>query len=153
MVGPLMFLGGFFTALLAFYGRNAPLLMLAIVLLAFCWVGHERVHKAFRLIPFSLCLITCIRLLPQISIYNLTHYYDFTVLLSVMVAIFLLVSMIPTEINKNLGGKDPAEVFLLYGLHYLRDILSFELHLQARDSCSRFSTSSTCTKAEQLLST
>jgi len=28
MIGAVMFLGGFFTSLLAFYGRNAPLLML-----------------------------------------------------------------------------------------------------------------------------
>lgn len=35
MIGTVMFLGGFCASLLAFYGRNAPLLMLAAALLLF----------------------------------------------------------------------------------------------------------------------
>ena len=100
MIGAVMFLGGFFASLLAFYGRNAPLLMLAVVLLAFCWVGNERIHKGFRLIPLALCLTMCIRLLSQTSVYNLTRYYDFTALLSAIITAFLLVSMIPTFAQK-----------------------------------------------------
>ena len=105
MIGAVMFLGGFFASLLAFYGRNAPLLMSAVILLAFCWVGNERVHKAFRLIPSSLSLIMCIRLLPHTSIYNLIHYYDFTALLSAIITAFLLVSMRPTGISKRRAPK------------------------------------------------
>ena len=71
MIGVVMFLGGFFASLLAFYGRNAPLLMLAAIMLAFCWVGNERVHKAFRAIPNML-----VSLLGIFTI-NLSHAFIF----------------------------------------------------------------------------
>lgn len=99
MIGAVMFLGGFFASLLAFYGRNAPLLMLAVILLAFCWVGNERVHKAFRAIP-----ITLLSLLGVITT-NLSHTFIFDMYyylptICFLVVGFLLVSLLPTKTKK-----------------------------------------------------
>ena len=94
MIGTVMFLGGFCASLLAFYGRNAPLLMLAAVLFSFCWVGHERVHKAFRLIPASLCLgISAVWMHTVQSRGVLT--YNYSALISVLMFLILMVSMLP----------------------------------------------------------
>ena len=100
MIGPVMFLGGFFTSLLAFYGRNAPSLVLAVILFAFCWIGHERVHKAFRLIPISLCLIFTAMSMYQSSIYGINYYYnDFFSVISGLTTMFLIVSMLPDKLK------------------------------------------------------
>ena len=96
MIGPVMFLGGFFASLLAFYGRNAPLLMLAVVLFAFCWVGHERVHKALRLIPASLCLgLSAVWTYAVQSRFVLT--YNYASLISALMFLLLIVSMLPQK--------------------------------------------------------
>ena len=99
MIGAVMFLGGFFASLLAFYGRNAPLLMLAVILFAFCWVGNEQVHKAFRAIP-----ITLLSLLGVITT-NLSHtfifdMYYYSPTICFLVVGFLLVSLLPTKTKK-----------------------------------------------------
>ena len=94
MIGTVMFLGGFCASLLAFYGRNAPLLMLAVVMFSFCWVGHERVHKAFRLIPASLCLgLATVWTYAVQSRFVLT--YNYAALISVLMFLILMVSMLP----------------------------------------------------------
>ena len=94
MIGTVMFLGGFCASLLAFYGRNAPLLMLAAILLAFCWVGNERVHKVFRLIPASLCLgLSAVWMHAVQSRVVLT--YNYSALISVLMFLILMVSMLP----------------------------------------------------------
>ena len=96
MIGPVMFLGGFFASLLAFYGRNAPLLMLAVVLFAFCWVGHERVHKVFHLIPASFCLwLSVVWTYTVRSRFVLT--YNYAALISVLMFLLLIVSMLPQK--------------------------------------------------------
>ena len=94
MIGTVMLLGGFCASLLAFYGRNARLLMLAVVLFSFCWVGHERVHKAFRLIPASLCLgLSAVWMHTVQSKVVLT--YNYSALISVLMFLILMVSMLP----------------------------------------------------------
>ena len=94
MIGSVMFLGGFFMSLLAFYGRNAPLLMFAVVLFAFCWVGHERVHKALRLIPASLCLGLSAVWMHTVQL-RVVLTYNYSALISVWMFLILMVSMLP----------------------------------------------------------
>ena len=96
MIGAVMFLGGFFASLLAFYGRNAPLLMLAVILFAFCWVGNERIHKAFRLIPASLCLgLSAVWMFSLQSSIVLT--YNYSALISALMFLLLIVSILPQK--------------------------------------------------------
>ncbi len=96
MIGPVMFLGGFFTALLAFYGRNAPLLMLAVILFAFCWVGNERVCKAFRILPIIVTAVLAVVNWQMATSYIVNGYlHGYTSLLCLLVSSFLLISMLP----------------------------------------------------------
>lgn len=94
IISTVMFLGGFCASLLAFYGRNAPLLMLAVVLFSFCWVGHERVHKAFRLIPASLCLGLSAVWMHTVQL-RVVLTYSYSALISVLMFLILMVSMLP----------------------------------------------------------
>lgn len=102
MIGSVMFLGGFFTSLLAFYGRNAPLLMLAVILFAFCWVGHERVHKAFRIIP--IVLLSIFAIISEKQAYLLVNIQNnaFLCTICILMVIFLLVSTIPSSITQGI---------------------------------------------------
>ena len=94
MIGSVMFLGGFFMSLLAFYGRNAPLLMLAGILFAFCWVGNERVHKAFRFIPLVFCFALGVISFNCGSNYAMGYdYYNYTAIICAILSVLLLVSM------------------------------------------------------------
>ena len=96
MIGVVMFLSAFVLSLFSFYLRMTMPLYLAIILFAFCWVGNENVHKAFRLIPIVLCLIITVMSMHQSSIYGMKYYYyDFVAAISAMISVFLLVSMIP----------------------------------------------------------
>ena len=97
MVVAVMFLIAFVLSLLAFYARMPFLLYLAATLFAFCWVGKENVHKAFRLIPIVLCLIIAVMSVHHSNIYgmNYYYYYDFVAAISAMISVFLLVTMIP----------------------------------------------------------
>lgn len=98
MIGAVMFLGGFFTSLLAFYGRNAPLLMLAVILFAFCWVGHERVHKAFCILPIIATTALAVANWQMVTSYIENDYlHSYTSLLCLLVSSFLLISMIPNH--------------------------------------------------------
>ena len=96
MIGAVMFLGGFFASLIAFYGRNAPLLMLAVVLLAFCWVGNERVHKAFRILPIVVTAMLAVVNWQMATSYMVNGYlHGYTSLLCLLESSFLLISMLP----------------------------------------------------------
>ena len=94
MIGAVMFLGGFCVSLLAFYGRNAPLLMLAGILFAFCWVGNERVHKAFRLIPISLLTALSIVGIRRSFQFLYSQNDVFLAIICVLMIVFLIVSMV-----------------------------------------------------------
>ena len=86
-----MLLRRFFRSKLSIVG-----LVMLITLFAFCWVGKENVHKAFRLIPIVLCLIIAVMSVHQSNIYGMNYYYyDFVAAISAMISVFLLVSMIP----------------------------------------------------------
>jgi len=100
MIGTVMFLGGFFASLLAFYGRKAPLLMLAVILLAFCWVGNERVHKAFRAIPIMLVSLLGIFAINLSRAFIFDKYYCYLPTICFLVTGFLLVSLLPTKTKK-----------------------------------------------------
>jgi hypothetical protein len=105
VVVAVMFLIAFVLSLLAFYARMPFLLYLAATLFAFCWVGKENVHKAFRLIPIVLCLIITVMSMHQSSIYGMNYYYyDFVAAISAMISVFLLVSMIP-DVRKQRRAK------------------------------------------------
>ena len=98
MIGPVMFLGGFFASLLAFYGRNAPLLMLAVILFAFCWVGNERIHKAFRILPIIVTTMLAAVNWQLATSYMVHGYlYGYISLLCLLVSSFLLISLIPNH--------------------------------------------------------
>lgn len=102
MLGAVMFLGGFFTSLLAFCGRNAPLLMLAVILLAFCWVGNERVHKAFRIFPIGLLAWLSIVGVKQSCQFIYRQNDILLAVICVLMIAFLFVSMIsPSKTPKN----------------------------------------------------
>lgn len=96
MIGTVMFLGGFFASLLAFYGRNAPLLILAAVLFSFCWVGNERTYKACRLVPILLLTVLGIVLANKSCLCILDQHYFYTAIVCLLMVAFLLVSMLPT---------------------------------------------------------
>lgn len=96
MIGVVMFLSAFVLSLFSFYLRMTMPLYLAIILFAFCWVGNENVHKAFRLIPIVLCIVITAMSMHQSSVYGMNYYYyDFVAAISAMISVFLLVSMIP----------------------------------------------------------
>ena len=98
MIGTVMFLGGFCASLLAFYGRNAPLLMLSVVLFSFCWVGHEKVHKAFRILP--MVIISVLGVLNwQMAYFYLGNNYlhGYALLLCLLMSVFLIISLIPEQ--------------------------------------------------------
>ena len=112
MIGPVMFLGGFFASLLAFYGRNAPLLVLAVVLFAFCWVGNERVHKVFRVLPIIVTAVLAVENWQMATSYWGNDYlHGYTSLLCLLVSSFLLISMIP---NHQKEIADLAISFIIY---------------------------------------
>lgn len=100
MIGTVMFLGGFFASLLAFYGRNAPLLMLSVILLAFCWVGNERVHKALCAIPAVLLTALGVVAMRQSGIFSVHQHYRFLAIICFTMVAFLLVSLIPHKTKK-----------------------------------------------------
>ena len=78
--------------------QNRPLcyLMLAAVLFSFCWVGHEKVHKVFRLIPASLCLgLSAVWMHAVQSRVVLTYYYS--AVISILMFLMLMVSMLPQK--------------------------------------------------------
>ena len=100
MIGAVMFLGGFCVSLLAFYGRNAPLLMLAGILFAFCWVGNERVHKAFRAIPITLLSLLGLVTMNRSCAFIFDKYYGYLPVICFLVVGFLLVSLLPSNAKK-----------------------------------------------------
>ena len=101
IIGAVMFLGGFFTALLAFYGRNAPLFVLAVVLFSFCWVGNERVHKAFRLLPIVITFVSGVLNWKNACFYLWTNSFcGYVSLLYLLMTSILIVSLIPERKRK-----------------------------------------------------
>ena len=111
MIGSVMFLGGFFMSLLAFYGRNAPLLMLSVALFAFCWVGNERVHKAFLIFPIIVTALLAVANWQMTTSYIVNDYlHGYTSLLCLLVSSFLLISIIP---NHQKRDRRSGDLFLI----------------------------------------
>lgn len=100
LIGVVMFLSAFVLSLFSFYLRMIMPLYLAIILFAFCWVGNENVHKAFRLIPIVLCLVITAMAMRQSSIYGINYYYyDFISVISGLTTMFLIVSLLPDKLK------------------------------------------------------
>lgn len=96
MVFIVLFLLGFVLSLFAFYTRLSLLLYLSIPLLVFSWVGDERLHKAFRLIPIAFCVIIGAVAGSRSAIYGVNYYYyDFIVAISALTSVLLFITMLP----------------------------------------------------------